>query len=756
MLRHKLLCPLAVLAALTALVSCGAAVSPTTSVDEPFEPTVPAPAEPQPTALPTRVAVSPTPTKSAATAEETYDRAWELRLAGDYDAAIELVRQIVEETPAGQVSEIDWKYLFLAETYALAGDVDASLDWLERLVLLEDREIGANTLQVYEDLGPVRSTARFGELMDQVTQMALEENDARAIRLEEGYAQTVELQGDEGVPEVNLSLEYDHRCLTIRAEVADADVQDGERSWRYGDGFMINFVLPQDPEDPYSDRFYAYGFSMERGAPVAVLVGKHGTYYLSSSPIPPTIQVDTATNTTTYLIRIPWSSLYPFHPLMDGQAGINIRYTSMNADGSRSRLSYLRDAEFDSELTPLRRYAPLHFTPSDRSPFQMTGALESRLVTGGSVMATLAIWTPEARSANFRITVQDSSGAPVSEVRFDQDLPAGRSTLRREVELPQTAGSYRLTVSLDDALTWKETLTQYDRAELLRLQEGIRGAAGGSLEPIAEHSLHALTYRLEVLEHSIETFTRFDEPDEVGQMLDELAELYDTFLEHGSIYVEAGYLLSAFLSPLDLTLQPFSIYLPKDFDPANPYHLVVALHGSGVDEVGFLHEAAGTFAGQGMIILGPRGRGLSDFYTGTTEEDVVDLVQLVQELFDVDKTICYGFSMGGYGSWRLGFLHPDLFDGAVVVSGVPYNPRQNTAENDMRNRIGQAIELPFLVIHGTDDPVLAIETTDEFVARLQEAGYSIVYRRVSGGGHANFSVGGTVRTWLSENLGVEP
>jgi predicted esterase len=633
--------------------------------------------------------------------------------------------------------------------------VESSLDWLERLVLLEDREIGTSTLEAYEDLATVRSTARFDELMDRATQIALDQNEAKSIWLQEGYTQAIELQGDEDVPEVNLSLQYDSRSLTIQAEVTDADVQDGERSWRYGDGFMINFVFPDNLDDPYSDRFYGYGFSMEHGGPVAVLVGRHGTYFLSSRPIPPTIQVDTATNTTTYVIRIPWLSLDPFHPLMDETAGINIRYTSKNEDGSRSRVGYLRDAEFDSELTPLRRYAPLHFTPSDVSPFQMTGALETRLVSGGSVTVSLAIWTPEARSAGLRIVVQDPSGSPVSEVRFDQDLPAGKSLLHREVELPQTAGSYRLTVSVDDALTWKETFYQYDQEEFLRLQEGIRGAAGSSMEPISEHSLDALAYRLEVLENAIEGFTRFDEPDEVRQKLDDLADLYDTFLENGSIYVESGYLLSAFLSPLDSTLQPFSIYLPGDFDPAASYHLVVALHGSGVDEVGFLHEAARTFAGQGMIILGPRGRGLSDFYTGPTEDDVVHIVQLIQGLFDVDKTFCYGFSMGGYGSWRLGFLHPELFDGAIVVSGVPYNARQNTPENDMRNRIGQALELPFLVIHGTDDPVLPIETTDEFIAQLQEAGYDVVYRRIPGGGHADFGVGRAVQMWLSENLGVE-
>jgi predicted esterase len=111
--------------------------------------------------------------------------------------------------------------------------------------------------------------------------------------------------------------------------------------------------------------------------------------------------------------------------------------------------------------------------------------------------------------------------------------------------------------------------------------------------------------------------------------------------------------------------------------------------------------------------------------------------------------------MGGYGVWRMGFRHPELFDGAIVVAGYPHPPWPpwNTEENDMRTYIGQAKELPFLVIHGPDDPQLSIKATDRFVAKLERSGYDVVYHRPEGGGHTNIRVESMVNQWLDERFG---
>ena len=71
----------------------------------------------------------------------------------------------------------------------------------------------------------------------------------------------------------------------------------------------------------------------------------------------------------------------------------------------------------------------------------------------------------------------------------------------------------------------------------------------------------------------------------------------------------------------------------------------------------------------------------------------------------------------------------------------------------MRTYIGQAKELPFLVIHGPNDPQLSIKATDRFVAKLEKRGYDVVYHRPEGGGHTNMDVTLMVNEWLDERFG---
>jgi CubicO group peptidase (beta-lactamase class C family) len=99
-----------------------------------------------------------------------------------------------------------------------------------------------------------------------------------------------------------------------------------------------------------------------------------------------------------------------------------------------------------------------------------------------------------------------------------------------------------------------------------------------------------------------------------------------------------------------------------------------------------------------------------------------------------------------------------LFDGAIVVAGYPHPPWPpwNTEENDMNTYIGQARELPFLVIHGPNDPQLSIEATDRFVDKLEKEVYDVVYHRPEGGGHTNMDVTSLVNAWLDERFGQAP
>jgi predicted esterase len=673
-------------------------------------------------------------------------------IANDKQGLISACREVLRSEP-----ENHYMMYTLAWAFAEENEPESSFVWMKRSIRHGNTDYKEFTRN--NDFEQVRSLPGFQETIRLGKLKALEENGKKTIDLAMGEWTDVKLDCPYELPQIDASCSFDHENFYIRALVTDTHFKDGNRAWRYGDGFFINFVMPVSPDSVYSDRFYAYGFARYEGRPICSLVNRHGTYLLANiDDLAPEIDIDDRNNRADYRIAIPWSRLYPFHPLMDGAAGINIIYTSQNDNGTRRRIKYVPDLQYDSESTTLRRYAPIRFAHSPKSALHITGRLGTRLLSAEGTHVTLAVWLPGGderaeAAAEFRITIEDEEGRTVNESRYAETLEPGRSIARYDIDAPAEQGMHKITVTLNGAARWEESFFTYDRAALDAMNAGIERLAAGGADPILQSSVDALTFHLDLLERRIAEFTERDDPRTVKNDIEELTALYDRAMEHGSIYTEEGYILSAFRSPRDGTTQPFSIYLPERFEAKKSYNLLVGLHGSGVSEVGFLRWTARTYKGADFIILGPRGRDLSAWWLGETEVDVADLVALTKQLFNIKRILLFGFSMGGYGVWRMSFLYPELFDAAICVSGSPYAFVDNTTENDMRNHIGKGKDIEYLVIHGTEDRAVEIEATDAFIERLKEAGYDIEYIRVDGGGHGNFSVTEILQKWLKSRFG---
>jgi dipeptidyl aminopeptidase/acylaminoacyl peptidase len=332
-------------------------------------------------------------------------------------------------------------------------------------------------------------------------------------------------------------------------------------------------------------------------------------------------------------------------------------------------------------------------------------------------------------------------------------LNKGKNLLIEELNLANcTEGSYKLKAVLNGSLSWTKRFFVCDEGRVSVIKETADGLDGDPDDLLLQSSVSALKYRISVLEDTMNGYHYRDDPQPIAAMLEELDSSIAEIEGHGSIYRGSGYALSAFESPIDGSIQPYSLLLPPGFDPDLEYDLVVMLHGSGVDEVDSLYEAQSNFNARTCIILGPRGRGLSDFWVGDTETDSIHVIEAVQSMFNVDKTLLGGFSMGGYGSWRFFLRYPELFDAVAVLSGMPYNPRVNLPEYDMRDKTGSGKDTPIFVAHGTADQSIPIEYTDSFVRQLEDEGYDVTYLRIEGAGHANYSIGAQVFSWLNENF----
>ncbi|HYG73657.1 MAG TPA: alpha/beta fold hydrolase [Planctomycetota bacterium] len=119
-------------------------------------------------------------------------------------------------------------------------------------------------------------------------------------------------------------------------------------------------------------------------------------------------------------------------------------------------------------------------------------------------------------------------------------------------------------------------------------------------------------------------------------------------------------------SDLDDSQQPYSLYVPPDYDGSKPFPLAVLLHGQGM----FNPLQCNAVPIGKMIVLAPQGRGGMDYmYVG--EQDVLQAIDEVKGLLKIDDERVYlcGASMGGAGSFHLASKFPDRFAGIMALCG---------------------------------------------------------------------------------------
>ncbi|MCY3018404.1 MAG: NPCBM/NEW2 domain-containing protein [Planctomycetota bacterium] len=125
-------------------------------------------------------------------------------------------------------------------------------------------------------------------------------------------------------------------------------------------------------------------------------------------------------------------------------------------------------------------------------------------------------------------------------------------------------------------------------------------------------------------------------------------------------------LLMGYRSELDDSDQPYSLWIPREYDGTTQFPLAVLLHGQGMFNP---LQCRASPIGK-MLVVAPQGRGGMDYmYVG--EGDVLRVIEEVQTLLNVDPNRVYlaGASMGGAGSWHLASHFPDRFAGIMALCG---------------------------------------------------------------------------------------
>lgn len=190
--------------------------------------------------------------------------------------------------------------------------------------------------------------------------------------------------------------------------------------------------------------------------------------------------------------------------------------------------------------------------------------------------------------------------------------------------------------------------------------------------------------------------------------------------------------------------QPYSVYVPPGA-ASERSPVLFLLHFLGGNHRSFEITSWGNemkaWADRlGVIVVTPLARGEAGWYEGEAEIDVFEVWRDLARHYDLDSERIYlsGMSMGGYGTWRLGQLYPDLFARAISWSGPPtpyaiwaaptslMYPNQNPPACDrddadcgltLMDLTGNASNLPYLVVHGGLDELVPFTGIERWMSR---------------------------------------
>ena len=184
------------------------------------------------------------------------------------------------------------------------------------------------------------------------------------------------------------------------------------------------------------------------------------------------------------------------------------------------------------------------------------------------------------------------------------------------------------------------------------------------------------------------------------------------------------------------TTLPYRLFVPEEYDSAQKYPLILALHGAGErGSDNSIHVRTWRLAtawadpvNQGKypcFVVAPQcpyGRSWTyDFYPLPIGEEMATVVDILDSLlveFSIDTNRQYvtGLSMGGFGTWDLITRFPCRFAAAVPMSagGDPF-------------LVDRILHIPVWNFHGVLDDAVPVSGSREMMEALEGTGRTVLY-----------------------------
>ena len=169
--------------------------------------------------------------------------------------------------------------------------------------------------------------------------------------------------------------------------------------------------------------------------------------------------------------------------------------------------------------------------------------------------------------------------------------------------------------------------------------------------------------------------------------------------------------------------------------PPAGYGLTLLLHSFGGNYNQFStsrNQSQFGERGAGSLVVTPGGRGPDGFYLDHAGAEVFEVWADVARNYKVDPawTAIGGYSMGGYGAYKLAVQFPDLFARVHTTVGPP-----GIASIDTRPLLASLRNLPILIWAAGADELVPIAGPREVATRLSDLGYRYEFEEYLAASH---------------------
>lgn len=200
---------------------------------------------------------------------------------------------------------------------------------------------------------------------------------------------------------------------------------------------------------------------------------------------------------------------------------------------------------------------------------------------------------------------------------------------------------------------------------------------------------------------------------------------------------------------------PYVIYLPKNYNPGQPWPVLLFLHGAGErgtdglrqTQIGIGEAVRWESARAKMIVVMPQAPPDQRWLEGPARAAMAALDRTIRD-FRGDSSRLYltGMSMGGYGTYALAFDYPEKFAAIAPVCGglLPHPNAKSVRQlpatlgsSDPYAMVAARLrEIPIWIFHGERDDIVPPSEGRSMHQALRAAGATVRYTEYPDVGHA--------------------